>query len=58
VGHRYAEGGLEQALYEKERPGARRCWRKARSNGSSRWSVPLRRRVMRAGQCGWWPSTP
>ena len=32
VGHRYQRGGLERALYEKQRPGAARCSTTARSS--------------------------
>ncbi len=56
VGHRYAEGGLERALYEKDREPLL-CWRTARSSiiamvcaalpeGHARWTVR------------WWQSKP
>ncbi len=52
VGRRYQQGGLERALYEKQRPGQPRCSTTVRNNGSSpgcssppegsaRWTVRL-----------------
>jgi transposase len=53
VGHRYAEGGLERALYEKERPGAAALLEESQKQriiamvcaappkGHARWTVRL-----------------
>ncbi len=53
-GHRYQNGGLEQALYEKQRPGAEPFLKTAKSSGSLPWSAAIHRRVSPAGRCVWW----
>ena len=59
IGHRYREGGLERALYEKQRPGSRRhCWRTARNSGLSPWSAAIRPKAAPVGRCDWWPRKP
>jgi hypothetical protein len=55
VAHRYEQGGLERALYEKERP---LYWTTARNSALSPWSAATRRRVAPGGPCGWWPRKP
>ena len=42
IGHRYQEGGLERALYERQRPGRRGCSKTARNSGLSPWSAAIR----------------
>ena len=40
-------GGLDRALYEKQRPGAAEVLARPRSNASSPWSAVIRRRARR-----------
>ena len=54
VAHRYEEGGLERALYEKARPGAAEVLDGGQKQRISRWSAAIRRRVAPAGPFGWW----
>ena len=54
IGRRYEESGLEQALYDKQRPGAVTLLEPAEENALSPWSVAIRRRAGLAGRCGWW----
>jgi hypothetical protein len=49
IARRYAEEGLEPALYEKPRPG---CWTRARVSGSSPSCAARRRKGGRGGVSG------
>ena len=52
VGHRYQQGGLERALYEKERPRERpKCSTMDRSSALSQWFAVIRQRAALAGLC-------
>jgi putative transposase len=50
IAHRYLQGGLERALYEKQRPGAAPLLETAERQASSPWSAPLRPRGRLAGR--------
>jgi hypothetical protein len=58
VGHRYREGGFERAVYEKERPGAVSLLDASQKQRTLLWPVPVRRKAVPAGPCGWWPRRP
>src|ERR1700694_5878357 len=58
VGHRYQQGGLERALYDKERPGAAALLENSRGSASLPWSAATRRKVVPGGPCDWWPKKP
>ncbi len=52
VGHRYQGGGLEPALYDKQRPGAASVLETtARSSGSSPWCAVTLPEAAPAGPC-------
>jgi hypothetical protein len=51
IGRRYEKGGLERALYEKQRRALRRCWILAIAKESLPWFAPIRRRGRPAGPC-------
>ena len=58
IGHHYARGGRESALYERQGRGAEPRLEERRSSGSSPWFVASRRQAMPGGRFAWWPSRP
>jgi hypothetical protein len=56
VGHRYQEGGLERALYEKERPGAASLLEDSqRQRIIAMVCSDPPERAAPGGPCAWWP---
>jgi hypothetical protein len=56
IAHRYREGGVERALYERLVQGQPRSWKIPKSNASSRWCAVSHPRGERGGRCDWWLS--
>ena len=55
VGHRYQEGGLERALYERQRPGAAEVLGDNQKQPLLPWSAVTHLKGALAGRCAWWP---
>ena len=58
VGHRYQQGGLERALYEKQRPGAAEVLDDGQKQRIIAMVAAIRQRAAPAGQCDWWWKKP
>ena len=58
VGHRYQEGGLERALYEKQRPGAAEVLDDNQKQRLIATVCSSRPQVALAGPCAWWLRKP
>src|SRR5215472_4432648 len=54
VGHRYQQGGLERALYERQRPGAAEVLDESQKQRLIAMVCSHRRRAALAGRCAWW----
>ena len=60
IGRRYEDSGLEQALYDKQRPGAAALledsqWRIVSASALSPWCAATHQRGALGGPCDWWP---
>ena len=58
LARRYQQGGLERALYDKQRPGQPVCFRPNNVSASSPWFAATRPRAAPAGRCDWSPKKP
>ena len=58
IGHRYQEGGLEGALYEKQRPGAAEVLDESQKQRLIPMVCSSHRKAALAGPCAWWPKKP
>ena len=51
IAHRYRQGGIAGALFERQGVARSNCWRSLKSSGLSRWFAANRPRAKRVGQC-------
>jgi hypothetical protein len=54
VGHRYQQGGLEPALYEKQRPGAATVLDDSQKQRTIAMVCSDPRKIAPGGPCDWW----